>query len=618
MKRGFTQTLIVAAVFVMAAQAMAMAPTVQDIPSPVVGDLETVTPANTFVYPDAIDLSKYVNDRETTVPTDIKWYYQVEGTGEHFYSINNAPEIDSGDDLTDPGTIPTTKIIAGPGAHNLDTTGTTTVGSCLITVRNKHLSPIGGQGNPPGAEDQMQMVTLYASDGETVTAHPMAFYTAAGENDHLSPSGIKVRERTFTGTTTGSTLGYVYKAGGGSLGHGVTTLGICMTVSSDLSTDHLGYWESPFSELQLVSNAAFRIRMTINGTQTAENTTPVWDVLLTNLWIDPLFDGTDFSMIHGKQAYGADFWMYDGTGGQNAYVQFVAGGGDAVYDFWWTPAPVLTARWNDTSATNPGLYSTVAAPDDKDAMLTFRIVDPKGTRGSDADIHADRTVGTLCLKSVVIERYDLGILTVDPIPVWDCSNWTLATGTTPGSGWTMNQTNVTATSATDGITLRRGSGSDASADCYVALAPGDNVRDLSTPSVNTDNFPCPMDPKTLYKVTFLMAAPAQTDMDHPVDAYWLTNQYMTQEEIQESSTSSMAWHHGMPAFGTPQPFVTFFYSNYGTNRSADSLPQFWSSFQPKFAMTNNHTFVGPGAETKTGAIKISGVTVEKVTGGFVN
>jgi len=613
MKRGFTQTLMMAAIVVMAAQALAMAPIVSDIPSPVVGDQETITPANTFVYPDAIDLSKYVTDTVTTVSTDIKWYYRVETAGEHFYSINNAPEVDDTDNLNDPNTIAAAKIIAGPGKTSSDPAGTD---ASKITIRNKHLTPIAGPNIAPDG-DQTQIVTLYASDGETVTAQPVAFYTAAGELDHLSPSGIKDIDRAFTGATTGVTNGYTYLTGVGTLGHSISTLGICMTINTT-DVDHSGSWNSPFSEIKLVKNAAYRVRMTINGTQTAENETPLWDVILTNLWIDPSIQPITAAAIHGKQAYGADFWMYDGIGGENAYVQFVAGGGNAIYDFWWTPAPVLTARWNDTSSTQGGLFASNAGVDDGDAQISFRIINSRASRGSDADIHADRSVGTLCLKALTVERFDMGNLTTDATPVWNCTSWTQASGTTPGGGWNVGQSNVTATSASDGITVKATSGSDASANCYAALAPGDNVRDLATPSVNTDNFPCPMDPKTLYKVTYSLAAPTQTDMDHPVDVFWLTNEMMSQEEIQESYVSSMAWHHGMPATGAAQQFYAFFYSNYGTNRSGGNLPTFWSSFHPKFAITNNSSFVGPGAETKVGGIKLSGVLVEKVTGGFTN
>src|SRR5688500_1295053 len=59
------------------------APVIGDIPSPVIGDRETATPANTFVFPDAIDLTAYITDKNAdgsnNPPSNIIWSYEIIG-----------------------------------------------------------------------------------------------------------------------------------------------------------------------------------------------------------------------------------------------------------------------------------------------------------------------------------------------------------------------------------------------------------------------------------------------------------------------------------------------------------------------------------------------------------
>jgi len=106
MRKGLTKTLMAVAVAIMAVQVMAMAPVILDIPSPVVGNAENVTPANGFVYPDAIDLTQYVTDLESD-SAQIIWSYEIIGTPK--YRINNK------DSMVTPGDNP-----VNPGAKSLN------------------------------------------------------------------------------------------------------------------------------------------------------------------------------------------------------------------------------------------------------------------------------------------------------------------------------------------------------------------------------------------------------------------------------------------------------------------------------------------------------------------
>jgi hypothetical protein len=118
----------------------------------------------------------------------------------------------------------------------------------------------------------------------------------------------------------------------------------------------------------------------------------------------------------------------------------------------------------------------------------------------------------------------------------------------------------------------------------------------------------------------MLSAPTQNDEDHPVDALFLGAEALTDETIHVTYTDTHSWHCGLPAFkvagkadGTPEPFTFFFYTNYGT---APSNPSFWG-WKPTLSITNSNAFISPASgETKTGAIKLSSIKIEKITGGM--
>jgi hypothetical protein len=626
MKKGFTQTLMMTAILVMAAQAMAMAPIIGEIPSPIVGDQETATPVNTFVYPDAIDLTQYVTDKDTTASL-IVWSYEVTGT--QIYKINGDPSLVPTDDPVAP---PANKIIAGAGAvetdlHNDTTTHTQDGNPNTITIRNIALTPLSGvQGTPLAAGTMMpQDVTLYASDGDTVGIKIVTFFTNTGK-DHLSFIGIPVSSRT-PGSGSGNSTGFDYTAGT-DMTSSVTGNGLCMTVGTQ-NKDKLAFWEGTFGDIVLVANNAYRIRLIVNGTQTDVSQVPLWDLVIRNFKADTTApNGFGF----GMDLYAADFWMFDNAGSQNAAVQLVKG--DTTYDFWWTPSPVLTARWNSTThgATQSGPFDPINATD-KNAIFEFRIVDSPVSR---PDLHPNLAVGTLCLKQFRVDRYDLSTaLVADPTPIWQTTSlsWVAAPaapGIAANSMHMDTNTNVAVTyTAGSGVTLHTASGNGvsgngASGNCYAQIAPGDNVGlatgDIFTESNIVDNYPAPFDSKSLYKVTYMLCAPTQADEDHPVDALFLGGETFDDEAIQVGYVDTHAWHCGMPAFkvtgqadATPQPYVFLFYTNFGQSASN---PSYWG-WKPTLSITNNNAFISSGSgETKVGAIKLSSIKIEKITSGM--
>jgi hypothetical protein len=75
MSKGLKVSLVTVAIALMGMSAMATAPVISDIPDPIVGGGETVTPSNTFVYPDAINLNFYVQDDGGI--ENVVWSYEV-------------------------------------------------------------------------------------------------------------------------------------------------------------------------------------------------------------------------------------------------------------------------------------------------------------------------------------------------------------------------------------------------------------------------------------------------------------------------------------------------------------------------------------------------------------
>ena len=78
MSKGLKVSLVTVAIALMGMTAMATAPVIGNIPSPIVGGGDTTTPANEFVYPDAINLNAHRSDHGGD--ENIGWSYEVTGT----------------------------------------------------------------------------------------------------------------------------------------------------------------------------------------------------------------------------------------------------------------------------------------------------------------------------------------------------------------------------------------------------------------------------------------------------------------------------------------------------------------------------------------------------------
>jgi len=590
MRKGLTTTLMAVAVAVLAMQAMAMAPVIKDIPSPVVGNAETQTPANGFVYPDAIDLSKYVTDQESS-SASIIWSFEIVGTPK--YKINGAVSMNSG---TDNPVAPGAKEIAHQvqgGEANFDNNPLT------ITIRNFNLSPVPGQAGttPSGSgiiDAETQAVTFYASDQTTFSASkPVWFYTQVGA-DTFKGTGTTCYGPNDFPTSSGWT--YVSMGGNVSSSFDQTNSQICITTTQSTTVDSLAEWKGPYGSqasqcvIPLVANAAYQIRVLINSSQNTAGKAPMFDLTVNN------FDYVSGTPVGGN-GYGANYFFMDNVGGANAAL--TTQGGKA-FEFWWCPSPVSVARWNDTSDTQPGPFAPSMA-NYRNAFVEFRILQAAtnlGTNGAQA-------FGTVCLTNIEVTRYDMSALQTVGSPAYNPGTITNATS---GGNSSAQVSNLTMNFNGGKLTL-----TPTNKDSAMALVnPGDNNINGYTQADCVDDYPCTMANGELYLVSVGLDAPTQTDADTPPAIFWVGADSLTNELICLSWVAPVNfWHHAMPATGSVQTYKAFFHTNYTTVHGGSASYSWMKIFRPRFMLMNNTTL--GSNEAKTGAVRINWMRVDKVT-----
>jgi len=598
MRKGFTQTLMAVAVVMMAVQAMATAPTIGNIPSPVVGNLESTTPANAFVFPDAINLSNYVTDTETS-PTYINWSYEVIGATSK-YQINGLAPLTAGEALH-PEDPPVGKIIAGIDAATATDPNQGTDAS-KITIRNSNLSPIGGSYTVPGTtgviEDETQLVTLYASDGTTFSAKDVWFYTTSQENDKLS-GAIPVAQEAFDTDEDG----FGFNPGNDGIGsvtssYDVTNGQICMTTI--VAGDNLNKWAQPFGRFELVANNIYRIRATINGDQANVDDVPWWDLIINNYgYTDPAAK----TGLSGMNLYGGNYMFLSKFGGANAAT---SGKSPMVFELWWCPSPLVKTEWNDTtddSTQGPFGPDNATA---KDGFIEFRILDVASNGGANG-----AATGTMCLTNLTVDRFPYASLEAQGAALYDTSSTGITSGGQDGTSDTGNtrveNSGSTAVFETINTTENVLTFTPTSTTGMLShITPGDFTYDLSYTVEDTwlDNYPAATAKQALYLITVTLSAPTQTDADNPIDQFWIGADSVDNELINLSYVTITGWHAAMPTT-TPQDYKFLFYSNYGTDGAS------WlQNIRPRMMLTNSAGL--GGSELNTGKIRVHNMKVEQV------
>jgi len=200
----------------LAVNARAYAPVIQEVPDIIVGDAENSSASNVFVFPNAIDLDAKVSD-DLTTDTGIIWTYSE--TTDNMYTINKALRSDPlVDNLVSPAN---SKKITYTWDPRDTTTGT--LGARTVTIRDESRSPVASDANHNAtyspadcngtsvqAYKSSRTITLYASDGSTVSlanAKSFIVYTLDNGLDTYSP----LENVVYDPGLVGGTAGFLYR-----------------------------------------------------------------------------------------------------------------------------------------------------------------------------------------------------------------------------------------------------------------------------------------------------------------------------------------------------------------------------------------------------------------------
>jgi len=609
MRKGFSVTLATVAFAMLGFKATAMAPTIDAIPDIIVGDAENSSDANVFVFPNAIDLNAKVHDDDTSA-AGIIWTFATSGG---VYALNGATPVNiATDDLVNP-----------PAAKRVDTQNDardTDTNPRTVTVRDILRSPlpnlatypagsngVTNSGTPPGTIIDSRVVTLYASDGSTMSlANGASFIVYTRDNGfdayspEFTPPNTVYGPKNFK-TAAGRT-GWVFSQTGGSAtqssGDGI---GLCITVPAAGSND--GNWATPYGTgVQLTANSVWETRMTVTTTQTVQGLTPLFVMVYDN-------NG-------GQDEYGGEMFYLDNEGGANGPIN-PGTVGRSDFRVYMMPIQEQTPQFSD--ATNGFFTPTLDSANDM--RLILRILDSGLGFGSELD------TGTVCWTDILVNKWDLTAdMVVDNANVFSVSSFVNA-ATTPGQPGSFQQdaagdvTNLTF-NAGGSVTLAPAT---SWANGYITLfRPGDfnvNLSGSGSTAVNVDNWPITWEADTTYYIEYLLSSPNAASEVDPPDAIRIGADVETSEILCDNFavpntpdlsgggfTASSSRGVSMPRAGTPQKYGCFFFSH-SITKSAIADSHRW---RPRFEILGSGGLAPLGRTSSTHGITVNGVTVKKV------
>lgn len=587
MSKGLTLTLAAVATAWLGVQAFAMAPVIDQIPSPIISDGTAQTDANVFVYPDALDLDSYVNDPDGT-DAGIQWTHWSQSGR---YIFNGAQPLDLGTDS--PITPPAAKVInknetlTASGEVNPDGDATT------ATARDQKLSPLTG--NPTdtaGAATGIireELVTFFASDGNAVTSDTVWVYTENDGTDRLSTDGggtppVQVYHEAFTAGTAGwaqldnpienATTQYANQK-------------LCITLG--LTGNNLAQWGSAYGLINLAANSVYRVRLDMTTNQTTARGVPFWDFIFQNI------ESTG-NPPRGDYAYAADYLFLDNVESNNA-IKGPANGRNVFY-CWFTPAPVLTPQWN--SATS-GAFTTANDPNN-DFRMVFRSID-----ADSAGILAEQDSGQICLDEITVDKFDLANMTEVSTLV---SLTTFQGGTDAGSSaangvrkrdviGNADGGSSTVTFPNGGETMRVVPGRSEGWKVELTfLTPGDNndpniaSGNYGNGAASMDNYPIPWNSDQLYMMRVVAKAPNQAGVDDGPDAIRLGFEAKTLELLGDQYAITGLGRAGAPKLEAA-PYVFFYWTH--TKTTLTNPPQA-AFLKWKLDIFNTDTYNRPTVE----------------------
>lgn len=367
----------------------AMAPTVDDPGSLIVGDDEDGPTNNVFVYPSAFSLVGIGND-DNTPPANLIWSYT--GTGKY---LLNGVQPNGGD--------PVNPLVAVQVQANDNDTSTVgqDASADTVTIRNDTLSSLSGgptypdpAGGPGILASETQTITLIASDGSLAGFRTITLYTEDDGPDAVSGGGlIPEIDQDFENNGPQGWSGQVI-AGSATTG---TATGLCMGVPTGT---HTVAWYSPNyftvggpGYVTLVQYAFWQTTMTMWCSQTTVGLIPFWDVVYHNFYpSNPL-------NTQGNQ-YGGEFWEWSSSGGASGIM---TPNGRTDFLYLMCPNAQMTQQWNGL-LTGDGGFSALQTPYNpvndghNDWNMFFRILNGNTSIGGQND------TGTICLRRIQVHR----------------------------------------------------------------------------------------------------------------------------------------------------------------------------------------------------------------------
>jgi len=594
MRKGLGVTLLTVAIAMMGLKAMSSAPVIEAVPNPIVGDRTGSSSANVFVYPDAITLSA---TDDVTSAGSIIWTFTVTDLTSPRYNLNGYEPVDllsltPENNPSNPGSAK--RIDQETMGHDEVTSDTN---PHTVTIRDIKLSPFPKQTNyadPAGGPGIVgtEVITLIASDGTTYSTQDFIAWTDDEGEDRYSGSVPGIPEKNIDYLTTSAMF---TTSNWGQSGTFVATMtwssggsgkGLCMQVPGGTRGDigYYGSWGSPYGWFDLTQNAVYKVRMAVSSASTQIHTVPLWTFYVENY-------GSEAEGWPGGNAYAMQVYELDNEGGANAAASY----GRSVYYYYFTPAQVQTAQWNDATT---GAF-TPADDANNDPRVHFRVLD------AGDNLVAENRLGTLCMSAMTVDRYDIGDVTPGSV-IFNQTAFTASNGYVKQA---VNDTDVTY----NGYVNLAPKGGDWEIE-VATLGPGD-ADGFNVESANiADNFPLAWEADKLWMYEASISAPTQFDVDNPPDSVSLRIDTPTYEVFGVNLTQAITLlgQKGMPKI-TPATYTMFFYTQSVT---ASTIANY-ASFRPLVEVTshsNTPTQTPTGyINTNKGAVRIHSMKVTEVT-----
>jgi hypothetical protein len=568
-----------------------MAPVVADIPGVIVGDENSITAPNLFVYPDAFSLDSKVTD-DNVLDANIQWSY----TGAGKYRLNNVLPLNL---ATEDPILPGAKRI-----DNVDNDPNQVDGNPdTVTFRNVTLSPpLLPNTDPPGSgiiASETQAVTVFASDGSTATMKSFLVYTDDGGNDRLSGSLlIHVSDFVSTGGLGWTSSMLAFETDGSTPVNPTMTdnaNGMCIDVP--LTGNRLGTWTSPYNIVSLVQNNVFRFRLQMDtaGEILPDSTSPLWDFIMDN------FSPASPVVLDNK--FSGDYLFYDNLGGANSPSLGATVGRNDFHCVWCPPA-TTAADWNDATTG----WFRPANDANNDIRLAFRVFD------TDTSAYgAEFDDGAVCLRSFSVDRIDISALTTQAV-LYDVQNMTDGDAggshhitTIFGSGRT------TVTFAGGNITVAPNTAGSEGNNAWdlevIELIPGNRIFDIfGNPAETADNFPIDWESNQLVKIEVGAQAPNATGQTNPPDVVRIGMDVPSIELLSVHNVTAALDTIGMPKNGVETVYTAFFYTH---NRSISTV-QNVQRLRPRFGIINFDGILSGGSQDNLGGIQINFQRVSRV------